>query len=202
MAVMAICLVPRCTGYQDWCYYSPTVRCMCPFFFIDRGSLNFRGAVAEQGRGDLRSHCRFYRSWRHFCPAQYVYILGPGPSGIWLGFQSSEGGACACCSNHGATLSLKQEDPKNTSYFSHIFFVDHIVSTIWTVFFATLWWFHTPHDGRHIINSDAQQDIIRVAHTSGTAMTDEERVRAATTIWNAEKGVTLAIIVLSWLSKV
>ncbi|KAJ7576908.1 Inositolphosphorylceramide synthase subunit Kei1-domain-containing protein [Mycena floridula] len=98
--------------------------------------------------------------------------------------------------------AVKEEDPKQTFYFAHLFFADHVVSTSWTVFFAVVWWFQTPHDGQRQVNSDAQRDIIRVAPKDIHQYTPDERRIAAMTIWDHEKGMAFAIILISWLSKI
>ena len=93
-----------------------------------------------------------------------------------------------------------QEDPKQSLYFAHFFFADHILSTAWLVFFAVVWWVYTPHDGRVQANSAAQKEVMESG--AGHNMTDEERAAAAMTIWNAEKGIATSMIVLGWLAKV
>ncbi|KAF9078251.1 Inositolphosphorylceramide synthase subunit Kei1-domain-containing protein, partial [Rhodocollybia butyracea] len=97
--------------------------------------------------------------------------------------------------------AVGEEDPKNTLYFAHFFFADHIFSTAWTVFFAVVWWFQTPHDGKRLANSPAQQQIIE-ASPAHYNMSDEQRAIAAGQIWNHEQGTALAVIVLSWISKI
>ncbi|KNZ72661.1 UPF0596 Golgi apparatus membrane protein [Termitomyces sp. J132] len=97
--------------------------------------------------------------------------------------------------------AVKEEDPKQTLYFAHLFFADHIFSTSWTVFFAVMWWVYTPHDGSRSVNSPAQEYIIHVGNVTNT-LTPEEREAAAMKIWNHEKGTAATIIFLSWLSKI
>ncbi|KIK61638.1 hypothetical protein GYMLUDRAFT_96488 [Collybiopsis luxurians FD-317 M1] len=97
--------------------------------------------------------------------------------------------------------AVGEENPKNTLYFAHFFFADHIFSTAWTVFFAVVWWFQTPHDGRTNANSPAQLQII-AASPDIHHLTDEERAVAAGKIWNHEKGTALAVIIISWLAKI
>ncbi|KAG6891254.1 hypothetical protein C0995_008506 [Termitomyces sp. Mi166 len=97
--------------------------------------------------------------------------------------------------------AVKEEDPKQTLYFAHLFFADHIFSTSWTVFFAVVWWVYTPHDGRRTANSPAQEYIIHVGNVTNT-LTPDEREAAAMEIWNHEKSTAAAIIFLSWLSKI
>ncbi|KAJ3720994.1 Inositolphosphorylceramide synthase subunit Kei1-domain-containing protein [Lentinula raphanica] len=97
--------------------------------------------------------------------------------------------------------AVDEEDPKHTLYFAHFFFADHVFSTAWTVFFAVVWWFQTPHDGRRLANSPAQEQIIDAAPGYHN-MTDSQRVLAAEQVWNHEKGTALAVIILSWISKI
>ncbi|KAK7056315.1 hypothetical protein VNI00_002868 [Paramarasmius palmivorus] len=98
--------------------------------------------------------------------------------------------------------AVKEENPKQTLYFAHLFFADHIFSTSWTVYFASVWWFQNPHDGRHTANSAAQIEIINGTVHSNVPMTDEQRVAAAQKIWNQEKGTAAALIILAWIIKV
>ncbi|TFK74940.1 DUF1753-domain-containing protein [Pluteus cervinus] len=97
--------------------------------------------------------------------------------------------------------AVKEEDPKHTLYFAHLFFADHILSTAWTVFFAVVWWVYTPHDGRRQANSAAQKEMME-GGPAGHVLTEEERERAAMAIWNHEKGTAAAIIIVSWLFKI
>ncbi|THH18045.1 hypothetical protein EW146_g2865 [Bondarzewia mesenterica] len=97
--------------------------------------------------------------------------------------------------------AVEDEDPKRTLYFAHYFFADHIVSTAWTIFFAVHWWVYTPHDGRRIANSPAQQALIDGYIGQHQNVTEAERIIAAEDIWGREKGVAATIIILGWLSK-
>lgn len=98
--------------------------------------------------------------------------------------------------------AVGEEDPKRVLYFAHMFFLDHLFSTVWTVFFAVLWWF-SPHDGKHVVNSEAQQKIILSAGPIASSnMTDEERAIAAQAIWNQEKGFAASVLVIGWLIKI
>lgn len=95
-----------------------------------------------------------------------------------------------------------QEDPKSTLYFAHLFFADHILSTSWTVFFAVVWWLYSPHDGRRVSNSAAQDQIIKNYLGETEKVSEEERARLALELWRREKGVAITIIFLGWLIKV
>ena len=84
-----------------------------------------------------------------------------------------------------------------------MFFLDHLFSTCWTVFFGVVWWVYTPHDGQRVANSDAQRAMIDAASgQEGLNMTDAERAQAALGIWNKEKGFAAAVLVLGWFTKV
>jgi hypothetical protein len=95
-----------------------------------------------------------------------------------------------------------QEDPKSTLYFAHLFFADHVLSTSWTIFFAVVWWLYSPHDGRRVSNSAAQDQIIKNYLGETEKVSEDERARLALQLWGREKGVAIAIIVLGWLIKV
>ncbi|KAJ2914630.1 hypothetical protein MD484_g5759, partial [Candolleomyces efflorescens] len=97
--------------------------------------------------------------------------------------------------------AVKHEDSKQTLYFAHLFFADHVFSSSWTVFFAIAWWLWTAHDGERQANSPAQQAMIKLANVTHV-FTPEERREAALSIWHHEKGKALAIIILSWLGKI
>ncbi|KAH9933336.1 Inositolphosphorylceramide synthase subunit Kei1-domain-containing protein [Fomitopsis serialis] len=83
--------------------------------------------------------------------------------------------------------SATQENAKQTLYFAHLFFADHILNTAWLIFFAVMWWVYTRTTSGPAIGS----------HN----MTEEERVQAAMTLWHAEKGLATGVIVLGWLAK-
>jgi hypothetical protein len=87
-------------------------------------------------------------------------------------------------------------------YFAHIFFADHILNTIWTVYFIVQWWLYTPHDGRRNANSPAQQALIDGYIGEHQTMSEAERTAAAERVWHAEKAQALTIIILGWLIKV
>ncbi|KAL1700204.1 Inositolphosphorylceramide synthase subunit Kei1-domain-containing protein [Schizophyllum commune] len=96
--------------------------------------------------------------------------------------------------------AVKREDAKQTLYFAHFFFFDHALSTAWVIWFAIVWWVKTPHDGRRQAHSAAQEAMMHAAPPH-EPMTDAQRVAAAMTIWEQEKGFAAAIIAMSWLSK-
>ncbi|KAH7924309.1 DUF1753-domain-containing protein [Leucogyrophana mollusca] len=97
--------------------------------------------------------------------------------------------------------AIKEENPVHTLYFAHLFFVDHVLSTAWTAFFAVVWWLYIPHDGQRQSNS-AAQDAIRQGAGVNHTMTDAQRAAAADMIWQEEKGTAAMVIAVSWLSKI
>ncbi|KAF8920845.1 Inositolphosphorylceramide synthase subunit Kei1-domain-containing protein [Mucidula mucida] len=99
-------------------------------------------------------------------------------------------------------MAVKDEDPKQTLYFAHFYFADHVFSTSWTIYFAVVWWLRTPHNGERPEYSPAQQQIIDGAVLSADPLPDDQRAEAAMLIWNHEKSFALTVIILSWLSKI
>ncbi|KAF8473631.1 Inositolphosphorylceramide synthase subunit Kei1-domain-containing protein [Russula ochroleuca] len=97
--------------------------------------------------------------------------------------------------------AVNEENPKHMLYFAHIFFADHILNTIWTVYFAVHWWLYTPHDGRRNANSPAQQALIDGYIGEHQSMSEAERAAAAERVWRSEKAQALTIIILGWLIK-
>jgi len=91
------------------------------------------------------------------------------------------------------------ENPKYNLYIAYAFLLDHVISTIWLAYFAVEWWAYTPHDGRRVANSAAQEDLMK--SVVGHNMTEVERTLAAETIWDQEKGTAGAVIAISWLVK-
>ena len=104
--------------------------------------------------------------------------------------------------SHPHSPFFTQENPKHMLYFAHIFFADHILNTIWTVYFIVHWWLYTPHDGRRNANSPAQQALIDGYIGEHQTMSEAERTAAAERVWHAEKAQALTIIILGWLIKV
>ncbi|KAF7319787.1 hypothetical protein MKEN_00761200 [Mycena kentingensis (nom. inval.)] len=97
---------------------------------------------------------------------------------------------------------VKAEDARKTLYFAHLFSADYVLSTIWTAYFAAVWWWYTPHDGARQANSPAQDEIIALAELSGPPFTEAQRTAAAQAIWAREQGTAFTVILISWLSKI
>ncbi|GAA5982465.1 hypothetical protein JCM11641_006124 [Rhodosporidiobolus odoratus] len=96
---------------------------------------------------------------------------------------------------------ISEENGPQLLFYSHLFAADHLLSTLYTAFFAVVWYAWVPHDGRRVANSDAQKAMMGGSQTVG-GMGDEERVRAAGEVWLGERGFSAAVLVVGWLLKV
>ena len=101
--------------------------------------------------------------------------------------------------------SMLQEDPDKTLIVAHIYLMDHIISTLWTVFFGVAWWSFTAHDGKRISNSPAQEEVATGGASYGhhpPILSETQRADAALELWNEEKNFAAGIIFAGWLIKV
>jgi len=114
--------------------------------------------------------------------SMYIYSVGTLIALIW------------------ALKAVADEDARKTLYFAHLFFLDHILSTVWIVFFGVVWWVYTPHDGRRQANSAAQEELMKGG--AGHDLTVEERTAAALMIWNKEKTLAATVIIAGWCCKI
>ncbi|GAA5864807.1 hypothetical protein JCM8547_009238 [Rhodosporidiobolus lusitaniae] len=104
----------------------------------------------------------------------------------------------------GVVWGLQQVSAENgpsTLLYAHLFALDHLLSTLWTAFFAVVWYAWVPHDGRRVANSDAQKAMMGGSQTTG-AMTDEARAAAASEVWSGERGFSAFVLVVGWFIKV
>lgn len=102
---------------------------------------------------------------------------------------------------------IMQENPSKVLTYAHFYLIDHLISTLYIVFFGVTWYSYTPHDGRRIANSAAQKEILEAglaASAGGAAghVDDAERGRMALQVWNDEKGFSTTVLILGWLIKV
>ncbi|KZP12811.1 DUF1753-domain-containing protein [Athelia psychrophila] len=79
----------------------------------------------------------------------------------------------------------RKEDARRMLYFAHLFFADHVLSTVWAVFFA--------------VEQIAQDGA---GGGPNTNMTEAQRTAAAHLIWDTEKGTAAAVISLLRLTKI
>ena len=79
--------------------------------------------------------------------------------------------------------------------------MDHLINTAFISFFAVLWYFDVPHDGRRVANSDAQRELME---SGGKLLGETEALRklAAELTWREERGFAAAVIVAGWFMKV
>jgi len=91
------------------------------------------------------------------------------------------------------------EHPKYTLWVAYGFLLDHVLSTAWLANFAVEWWYYTPHDGRRVAHSAAQEQLM--GSVGGYNMTEAERTVAAEAIWNTDKGPAGLVLLLGWLVK-
>lgn len=95
----------------------------------------------------------------------------------------------------------QQENPAKVLTYAHFYLIDHLISTLYIVFFGVTWYVYTPHDGRRIANSAAQKEILEGSGPA-SSMSEEERTRMALQVWNDEKSFSTTVIILGWLVKV
>ena len=100
---------------------------------------------------------------------------------------------------------ILQEDPDRTLIMAHIYFMDHVMSTLWTVFFGVAWWSFTAHDGKRITNSPAQEEVATGGASYGhhpPILSETQRAEAALELWNEERNSAAVIIFAGWCIKV
>lgn len=91
---------------------------------------------------------------------------------------------------------------------SHLYILDHLISTLYTLLFAIVWWVYIPHDGRRVSNSAAQAAMVALAKSRGDIapaeldMDDEDRALAAAGVWGHEKTFAVAVLLACWVLKV
>lgn len=96
------------------------------------------------------------------------------------------------------------EDPDKTLIMAHIYLMDHIASTLWTVFFSVAWWSFTAHDGKRVTNSPAQEEVAAGGASYGhhpPILSETLRAKAALELWNEEKNFAAGIIFAGWFIK-
>ncbi|BGP25737.1 hypothetical protein JCM10295v2_004670 [Rhodotorula toruloides] len=96
---------------------------------------------------------------------------------------------------------ISEENGTKTLLYAHMYAADHILGTVYTAFFAVVWYVYVPHDGRRIANSDAQKAMMGGSQ-SGVGMDEAARTAAAMTVWKSERGFSAAVLVIGWLLKV
>ncbi|GAA5922712.1 hypothetical protein JCM3775_006108 [Rhodotorula graminis] len=96
---------------------------------------------------------------------------------------------------------ISEENGPKTLLYAHGFAADHLVGTVYTTFFAVVWYLFVPHDGRRVANSDAQKAMMGGSQ-SGVEMDETERTQAAMGVWTSERGFSGAVLLIGWLLKI
>ncbi|KAJ9098459.1 hypothetical protein QFC19_006326 [Naganishia cerealis] len=99
--------------------------------------------------------------------------------------------------------AISAESSAKVLKLTHLYVIDHIVQTIFTLGFARHYWYEVPHDGRRVVNSQAQEDLIRLAVSRGEVsdkMPDniEEIARG---LWEKEEPFAKVVLFLAWAIK-
>ena len=112
---------------------------------------------------------------------------------------------------------ISDEDAQRVLTYAHLFTLDHMISTFWTLLFTFNWFYFTPHDGQPSTSQSTHQtglmDLIetiesqyrtpeQMAQLHHDQLTPEQRKISAQRIWKEEKGFSAAVLGLGWLVKV
>lgn len=112
---------------------------------------------------------------------------------------------------------ISDENAQQVLTYAHLFTVDHLVSSFWTLLFAFNWYLFTPHDGAPPANQSNHQkglmDLIEkieadyrtpeeMAKLHHDRLTGEERKLSAERIWAEERGFSAGVLTVGWLVKV
>lgn len=102
------------------------------------------------------------------------------------------------------TLAVNKESSSRVLKLCHLYVIDHIIQTVYTLGFARYYWYEIPHDGRRVANSKAQEDLIRLAVSRGEVSDKmpEDIAEIARGLWEKEQGFAMMVLFASWLIKV
>ncbi|GAA95030.1 uncharacterized protein L969DRAFT_95993 [Mixia osmundae IAM 14324] len=99
---------------------------------------------------------------------------------------------------------VAEESVERTLTYAHLYALDHFISTVWTAFFAIVWYVYDPHDGRRIANSDAQRELMgegtNVGQVGGSD--PEARAMAAQAVWREERAFSGFVILIGWFVRI
>ncbi|KAH9453645.1 hypothetical protein MJO28_013013 [Puccinia striiformis f. sp. tritici] len=91
-----------------------------------------------------------------------------------------------------------EENPRRTFVYANSLLLDHLISTLYLVYFGIEWYYKNPHDGRREAHGDAQKNMM---NPNAPRLSPELRKEAAQAIWKEERGFASAILGLVWLTK-
>ncbi|KAJ1018146.1 hypothetical protein NDA16_005012 [Ustilago loliicola] len=112
---------------------------------------------------------------------------------------------------------ISDEDAQHVLTYAHLFTLDHMISTFWTLLFTFNWWYFTPHDGQPTTNQSSHQTGLmhlietiesqyrtpeQMAKLHHDQLTPEQRKISAQRIWKEEKDFSAAVLTLGWLVKI
>lgn len=118
-----------------------------------------------------------------------------------------------------------QEKAGSVLRYAHIFILDQMISTGWTLLFAFWWYVYAPHDGKPVTNSSHQAGLMSlIENLEAEYRTPEEmakyrhkdydwtspegkneaarRAKAANDIWMAERDFSAGVLIGGWVIKV
>ncbi|KAJ9112806.1 hypothetical protein QFC20_002134 [Naganishia adeliensis] len=100
--------------------------------------------------------------------------------------------------------AVSAESSSKVLKLSHLYIVDHVIQTFYTLGFARHYWYEVPHDGRRVVNSQAQEDLIRLAVSRGEVSDKmpDNIAEIARGLWEKEEGTARVVLFLSWLIKI
>lgn len=137
----------------------------------------------------------------------YVYSIATIPVFIW------------------GLKAISEEQPSRVLRYAHIFILDHMISTAWTMIFALWWYTSASHDGRPASNSMHQAGLMSLIesleaqyrtpeemamyrhkdldpNTPEGARQVAQRRESAQQIWKSERGFAAGVLVFGWVIKV
>ncbi|GAC98459.1 hypothetical protein PHSY_006053 [Pseudozyma hubeiensis SY62] len=112
---------------------------------------------------------------------------------------------------------ISDEDAQHVLTYAHLFTLDHMISTFWTLLFTFNWFYFTPHDGQPTTTQSSHQtglmDLIETLESQYRTpeemlklhhekLTPEQRKMSANQIWKEEKDFSAAVLTLGWLVKI
>ncbi|WFD20240.1 hypothetical protein MCAP1_002484 [Malassezia caprae] len=121
--------------------------------------------------------------------------------------------------------AISDEKHESVLRYAHVYMLDHMVSTGWTMIFALWWYYYAPHDGRRVTNSNHQAGLMSLIESlEAQYRTPEEmallrhkdvdvstpagaaeaamRVQQANETWRSERGFAAGVLVMGWLIKI
>lgn len=112
---------------------------------------------------------------------------------------------------------ISDEDAQHVLTYAHLFTLDHMISTFWTLLFTFNWFYFTPHDGQPTTTQSSHQtglmdliesiesqyrtpeEMLKLHHDQ---LTPDQRKLSANRIWKEEKDFSAAVLTLGWFIKV